>query len=160
MQSNKRDHLLQLIFISMLIFFGCGNVDDVDISCSNFQQCRTTSCYQCGWPADSCPLSTGDLASVFIPTSAEPPFLILINLTILEIQQEPDENICNDGKLIISNSSGELTNQNLAPDMPVNICVTSYLPGNHTISLSCSEFPTRARYQASIVDSSGASIWP
>ncbi len=159
MQSVKRHHLLQLICLSILTFCGCGDTDDVEISCSNFEPCRTTRCGQCGWPSDSCSISTGDLVSAFVPTTAKAPFLIFIDLTILEDLQE-GENICGEGKIIISNSDGELINQSLTLDMPTNLCITSSAPGNHTISLSCSDFPTRARYQASIIDSSGMGLWP
>jgi hypothetical protein len=160
MKSKKKLGPVLAISLLSFLFAACGNVEDVVISCADLEPCVGISCQGCGWPAGSCSMADGILASATVSDSGRAPFFILIDIEVLSETQEQEEEACVNGEIVIANEDGDLLRRNLALDQPVSLCTTSPSAGLHTVSLLCEGFPTRGRYQLSIADSNGTGMWP
>jgi hypothetical protein len=152
---------LGLAFLVILaLLTGCGDPDDVVVSCGDLEACEGIACNNCGWPNGSCSIPDGDLVSTTLPDSSETPFFILVDIEILSETQPPNESVCQNAEIVIENRDGDLLSRNLTPDQPVNLCSRSFESGVLTVSLLCDAFPTRGRYRVSIADGNGAGVWP
>ena len=159
MQQRKSPCLILGVFFLFALFSGCGNEEDVVISCKDLEPCVNIGCNSCGWPTGSCSIPDGSLVAATVSDAGRAPFFILLRIETLSDTQG-SETPCENGELVIANEEGELLRRTLALDEPVNICTTSPISGAHAVSLSCNAFPTRARYQVSIADSNGTGMWP
>jgi len=69
-------------------------------------------------------------------------------------------NACSGPVIVVRSPAGEIARKNLNPDVNNRVCAVSSAPGEHTVSLVCPKYPTKAGYRISVVDAKGNRVLP
>ena len=116
-----------------------------------------TSKTACGWPCCACGIEESTLFTAYIPKVDNAPLHVVLDV---KTRSDMGLTVCENGELVVRGPGGELSRRQLVTDTPTRICTPAFGVGGYRVDLYCPAYPTYIQYQATIVDSSGESLWP
>lgn len=137
---------------------GCGSDDSGGESfCETLNPCETVGCRLCDWPQGTCQVEEEKIFSISLPAAGPTPYSIVMDVVV---PSSGTPNACSGPVIVVRSPAGEIARKNLDPDVNNRVCAVSSAPGEHTVSLVCPKYPTKAGYRISVVDAKGNRVLP
>lgn len=140
---------------------GCGTDDSGGQGtrdfCETLNPCETVACRICDWPQGTCQIENEKIYSVSLPASGPTPYSFVMDV-VVPASTSFDE--CSGPVILVRSPAGEIARENLDLGTSNRVCAVSSVPGEHTVSLLCPKYPTKAGFRISVVDAKGNRILP